>query len=102
VGSITNTPSDAFQSAMRKFKARLTGDNLVDFQNTTYEQLCQRISQIQQDQEGSKIMMNMRRLQSCLEAMHQFGEIIEVFLNVSDAIAFVWGPMKFIILVCNI
>jgi len=44
--------------------------------------------------------MNLARVKSCLEAMHQFGQVIEIFLNVSDAVAFVWGPMKFILLVC--
>ncbi|KAI4607899.1 hypothetical protein J4E83_009443 [Alternaria metachromatica] len=42
--------------------------------------------------------MNLARVKSCLEAMHQFGQVIEIFLNVSDAVAFVWGPMKFIFL----
>ena len=43
--------------------------------------------------------MNLARIKSCLEAMHQFGKVIEIFVNVSDAVAFFWGPMKFILLV---
>jgi hypothetical protein len=44
-------------------------------------------------------MMNLSRIRSCLEAMDQFGKVIEIFLNVSDAVAFVWGPMKLLLLV---
>ncbi|PZC93210.1 zf-H2C2-2 domain containing protein [Pyrenophora tritici-repentis] len=30
--------------------------------------------------------------------MEQYGTIIEVFLNISDFVAFIWGPMKFLLL----
>jgi hypothetical protein len=52
---------------------------------------------IQQEQDGRKKMMNMCRIQVCLETMQQFGKVVEVFLNVSDALAFIWGPMKFVL-----
>ena len=43
--------------------------------------------------------MNLSRIQSFLEAMNQFGKVVEMFLNVSEAVAFIWGPMKFLLLV---
>lgn len=52
---------------------------------------------IQQEQDGRKKMMNMCRIKACLETMKQFGTVVEVFLNVSDALAFIWGPMKFVL-----
>jgi hypothetical protein len=85
--------------ALGKFKNRLTGTQLQDFQQTTYKQLCEDILRIQKEQETFKSLVNMSRIQSFLEAMEQFGKVIEVFLNVSDAVAFVWGPMKFLLLV---
>lgn len=88
-----------FQTALTKFKNKLTGTQLSEFQQTTYNQLCAEILRIQQEQENVKTLVNMSRIQSFLEAMEQFGKIIEVFLNVSDAVAFVWGPMKFLLLV---
>ncbi|KAH0841037.1 hypothetical protein FOPE_06274 [Fonsecaea pedrosoi] len=33
--------------------------------------------------------------------MEQFGKIIEVFVNTSDVLAFVWGPLKFLLLVSS-
>lgn len=44
-------------------------------------------------------MMHMGRITSFLEAMEQFGKVIEVFLNVADMLAFVWGPVKLLLLV---
>lgn len=96
------TGSDALDSAVRRFRARLTGTDLVDFRSMTYEKLCHEIIHIQREQEHNKSMVNLGRIQSFLEAMHQFSKTIEIFLNVSDAVAFVWGPMKFLLLVCFI
>lgn len=72
---------------------------LLEFQETTYDQLCHEIFRIQREQESLKSLMNLSRIQSCLEAMEQFGKIVEVFLNVTDVVAFVWGPIKFLLLV---
>lgn len=95
----SSTGSAAFQAAYTKFRAKLPGNQLVEFQKTSYEQLCQEIIRIQHEQESKKKMMNLARIQGCLEAMNQFGKTVEVFLNVSDAVAFVWGPIKFLLLV---
>jgi len=94
--------SNAFRSAVLRFRARLSGDKLTDFKNTTHEELVHEIMRIQQEQENNKNMINLSRIQSFLEAMDQFGKTIEVFLNVSDAVAFVWGPIKFLLLVQSI
>jgi hypothetical protein len=91
--------SDALRMAVSRFRARLKGDELTGFKDTTYEQLCGEIMRIQSEQERNKKMINLSRIQSWLEAMQQFSKTIEVFLNVSDAVAFVWGPVKFLLLV---
>ena len=88
---------DTFQTTLSNFKKRLTQKELEDFQFTTLEDVWQEAARIQSIQETSKTMMNMTRIQSFLEAMDQFGQIIEVFLNTSDVLAFVWGPIKFLL-----
>lgn len=41
------------------------------------------------------------RLNSFLEAMEQYGKVIEVFLNNSEFISFIWGPAKFLLQVAS-
>jgi hypothetical protein len=82
-------PGEALKRAIVEFRNRLTGKDLADFRGTTYVQLCQDIDRIQKDQEGRTQMMNLSRIRSCLEAMHQFSKVIEIFLNVADMLAFV-------------
>ncbi|KAF2128362.1 C2H2 domain-containing protein [Dothidotthia symphoricarpi CBS 119687] len=94
-------PGEAFKTALKKFRARLTGKDLAAFQITTYDDLCREIVRIQNEQDTRREMMNLARMQSCLEAMNQFGKVIEVFLNVSTAVAFVWGPMKLLLMTAS-
>lgn len=44
-------------------------------------------------------MKNLRRVQGILEGMEQLGKVVDIFLNTSEILAFVWGPMKFLLLV---
>lgn len=45
--------------------------------------------------------MGMRRIQKFLEGMEGLGKIIDVFLNTSGMVAFIWGPIKFLLLVSS-
>lgn len=40
----------------------------------------------------------MQRISKFIEGMNQLGQVVEVFLNVHAAVAFVWGPIKFILM----
>lgn len=95
----TKSSSSKIANAIRQFKSRLRGDELIITQNTTVDDLRRDMRRVQAEQEGRRDLRNMRRIQGCIEAMDQFGKVIEVFLNVSDAVAYVWGPMKFLLLV---
>lgn len=92
---------DSFQRTLDTFRTRLTAKERVDFQFTTLEDVRWVIAQIQADQGSRKAMMNLARLESFLEAMDQFGSVIEVFLNTSQFVCFVWGPMKFLLQVAS-
>ncbi|RYN16465.1 hypothetical protein AA0112_g12495 [Alternaria arborescens] len=73
----------------------------MEFKGTTHDNLREELFKVQEKQEARLEMMSLARIKHCLEAMHQFGQVIEIFLNVSDAVAFVWGPMKFLLLTAS-
>ena len=89
--------SDTFSEVLSDFKKRLTNEEQETFQFVTINDVRQTALQIQKKQEDVKEMMNMARLESFLEAMDQFGKTIDIFVNASAFVAFVWGPMKFIL-----
>lgn len=90
---------DIFLATLASFKKRLTPKEQDDFQFATLGEVRAVIASIQTEQEALKAMMNMTRIQSFLEGMEQFGKVIEVFLNASNFVAFIWGPVKFLLLV---
>jgi hypothetical protein len=87
----------SFEVILADFKKNLTPGEVQDFQFVTLNDVRETALRIQKDQENLKKLMNMARLESFLEAMKQFGKVIEVFGNSSIFVAFVWGPLKFIL-----
>src|ERR1700680_4347709 len=56
---------------------------------------CAESGRIKAEQGRRKELMNLTRIRRFLEAMDQYGKVIEVFLNDSSMLCVVWGPMKF-------
>ncbi|KAL8789346.1 MAG: hypothetical protein Q9195_006873 [Heterodermia aff. obscurata] len=90
-----------FRSALAKFSSSLTPREVEEFRFTTLEDVQKVVVTIQHQQARRKEMMNLTRIQSFLEAMKSFGEVIEVFLNLSEFIPFIWGPIKFLLQVAS-
>ena len=81
-----------FERAVEAFKksSDLNDAELADFELTDLQSLQQAINTIQTQQEKNKKLMYMKRLKPFLDAMEDYGQILKVFLNVSNYIAFVW------------
>ncbi|RSL96842.1 hypothetical protein CDV31_013308 [Fusarium ambrosium] len=43
----------------------------------------------------------MGRLSKFIEGMAQLGQVVEVFLNIHNGVAFIWGPIKFLLLTAS-
>ncbi|KAF2181728.1 hypothetical protein K469DRAFT_691815 [Zopfia rhizophila CBS 207.26] len=98
VGSTgTTSTSNAFQTALEKFKRRLSKEELKSVEQTSYEDVVRELGRIQMEQEQLKSMLNLARIETFLEAGYQYGKILEVFLNASPVVCFVWGPLKLLL-----
>jgi hypothetical protein len=98
----TSSPSTAvtavFNDTLAKFKKDLKRRDLTTFQVTTLDKLQQTIVDIQAKQMNTRRLQCIRRLEPFIEAMNQFGKVIEPFCNANEFVAFVWGPLKFLLL----
>jgi len=90
---------DDFKQVLDDFKKRLKPDEEARFSITTLGDLQNAASDVQEKQRKSKTAQNLKRIEPFLQAMAQYKDIIEVFLNTSSLLCFVWGPMKFMLLV---
>jgi len=79
-----------FSRVLADFASSLTEEQQNDFRFSTLQGLQAVINSIQKKQCSERRMQNLTRLRSFLEAMDQYGKVIEVFLNTSAFIAFIW------------
>jgi hypothetical protein len=87
---MTSPNPDTFRRALANFKAHLSLDEEEDFRLTSLKDLKLTIDKIQKKQASEKKMKNLRRLSLFLGGMEEFGKIIEVFLNSSNFVAYIW------------
>jgi hypothetical protein len=94
------TLQDGFKQALTEFKKRLSPAEEAQFVPVkSLDDLELVMRTIQEEQRKSKKAQNLKRIEPFLQAMEQYTKIIEVFLNASSMLCFIWGPMKFILMV---
>lgn len=84
------TCDGAFRNVLARFKLGLTQDEVQEFRFSTLEDIHKVIEDLQAEQGRKKKMMDLSRIKSFLEAMEQYGKVVEVFLNTTEFLAFVW------------
>ncbi|KAI1412101.1 hypothetical protein F5Y13DRAFT_164339 [Hypoxylon sp. FL1857] len=102
-GEAPSSPEESpFRQALERFKnEHLMGTETEKFQFTDLNSLKYAIKQIQDEQASKNKMRNLNKLKAFLEGMEQYEKLIEVFLNATQYLAFVWGPMKFLLQITN-
>jgi len=85
----------SFRRVLQQFKdEHLKGSECEQFQFTNLGDLQSSMREIQDNQASKAKMRNMNRLRKFLEGMEQYENLIEVFLNASEYVAFVWVRWK--------
>lgn len=85
-----------FQRALARFKSQLSPGEQEEFGFTSLRDVQKTIVNIQSTQGSERKMRNLTRIKAFLEAMEQYGKIVEVFLNTSEFLAFVWVCTHFL------
>lgn len=88
-----------FDRELRSFKAHLTPGEQNSFTGTTLEDLRLTVASIQKTQISERANKNVARLRKFLEAVESYSKVLDVFVNINDFVAFVWGPIKYLLLV---
>ena len=83
-------PDPIFAEAVTKFQANLTRKQRQDFSGCTKDDVVKAIRHIQDVHGSQRRMRNMKKISRFIEAMNQLGQVAEVFLNVTEVVAFLW------------
>ncbi|KAJ4247612.1 hypothetical protein NW757_008765 [Fusarium falciforme] len=81
---------DGFMRALDGFRTTLTAEQQKDFSFNNLQDVEARIKSIQDRYGPEKKLRNMRRLSKFLAGMKQVEELVTIFLNVHEVVAFVW------------
>jgi hypothetical protein len=82
--------ANSFNLVLGEFKTRLTDQEKSTFQVTTLKDLHITIETIQRQQASDKRLRGMQRLEVFLEGMKEYDKVIQVFVNSTPLLAFVW------------
>ncbi|KAI0878364.1 hypothetical protein GGS24DRAFT_518152 [Hypoxylon argillaceum] len=84
----------ALERALQKFQDGLTQEQRQQFNATSIDDVKAEIGNIQNRLGSMKKLRSLRRISHFIEAMGQIEQLVQIFLNVSNVVAFVWGPIK--------
>jgi hypothetical protein len=88
--SSQTSPVTIFHRSLDRFKIGLSDREMEDFELTSLDEVHNVVLEIQKEHASERRMQNMTRIESFLEGMEQYGSVVEVFLNTSSFLAFVW------------
>jgi hypothetical protein len=85
-----------FSSVFLSFKETLLQHHVDEFQEIkSLGDLDLAIREIEKQQANRKSLRNMQKVRPFLNALEQYSQVIEVFVNAKpDMLAFIWGPIK--------
>ena len=96
---ISESLDAAFQMAVASFAASLTDKQRREFRGCSLKEVEDTIRSVETHLASERQQRNMQRVSKFLEGMDQLGKVIDVFVNCDSVVAFIWGPIKFVLLV---
>jgi hypothetical protein len=87
---MSNTYTPLFERTLDAFKKDLSKKERASFQFSSLQELEKCLATLQATQQSQRRVQNLNRLRPFLEAMDQFGKVVETFCNSSDFVPFVW------------
>ncbi|KAH7165444.1 hypothetical protein EDB81DRAFT_253192 [Dactylonectria macrodidyma] len=91
--------SISFTRSLEKFRQELSDDQKQQFSTTGLEEVKRAMQQIQDQIGPDKKLRNFTRLKKFFEGMKQMEELVKIFLQVHEVVAFIWGPIKFVMMI---
>ncbi|KAI9663834.1 MAG: hypothetical protein M1821_007324 [Bathelium mastoideum] len=87
----------AFEKTVVEFQNDLKPEEKRNFEFTRLDDVKAVIISIQEDQENRRTLRHLERIRPFLDAMESFSHVIEVYLNASQFVCYIWGPLKFLL-----
>ena len=83
-------PKTSFSRSLDKFRATLSDQQKQEFSFTRLEHVEHAIKEVQARLGPEKRLRNFARVRKFLEGVQQIEQLVTVYLNVHEVVAFVW------------
>ncbi|KAI1325418.1 hypothetical protein F5Y16DRAFT_422846 [Xylariaceae sp. FL0255] len=93
--------SKTLERALDRFRDGLTEEQRDQFRSSSIDDVKAEVQSIQTQLGSMKKLRSLRRISKFLEAMGQIEQLVQVFLNVSNVVGFIWGPIKLVLIVAT-
>ncbi|KAK1634847.1 hypothetical protein BDP81DRAFT_396093 [Colletotrichum phormii] len=94
----------ALRKSADDFKGLLNDIHVDKIEKTTFSDVCRSLSAIQFQQQEKKTLMNLNRIELFLSGMHSLQDVLRGrgMEDVEGIMAFIWGPMRFLLETTNV
>ncbi|KAF4493233.1 Vegetative incompatibility HET-E-1 [Fusarium agapanthi] len=89
----------SFERSLDLFRRELSDDQIKQISGDNQKTVTDTIQEIQEKLGRRNDLCRLTRVQGFLHAMEQIEKLVTVFLNTSDFVAFIWGPIKLALMV---
>ncbi|KAF4443714.1 Vegetative incompatibility HET-E-1 [Fusarium acutatum] len=96
----TNAPT-SFERSLDLFRRELSEDQIKQMDGVNQETLKETIQATQNILGRRNDLCKLSRVQGFLQAMEHVEKLVTIFLNASDFVAFIWGPIKLALMVAT-
>ncbi|KAK6526015.1 hypothetical protein TWF281_011056 [Arthrobotrys megalospora] len=93
--------SEGFAKSLEKFRNRLSAEQRQQFSLSSLDDVKLEMQQLQDRLGPEKKLRSFNRIKKFLDGMKQVEQLVQIFLNVHEVVAFVWGPIKLALMVAS-
>ncbi|KAK6337077.1 hypothetical protein TWF718_009863 [Orbilia javanica] len=92
--------AESFEKSLEKFRQRHS-KQIPEFSLSNLDDVKDEIRKIQDRLGPEKKLRGLNRVKKFLEGMKQVEQLVQIFLNTSEVVAYVWGPIKLALMVAS-
>ncbi|WZH47704.1 Vegetative incompatibility HET-E-1 [Fusarium acuminatum] len=93
--------SRSFERSLEQFRRELSDTEMKEIGGANQKSLEATIQKIQRQLGREHGLCKLTRVEALVRAMKNIEELVTIFLNVSEVVAFIWGPIKLALMVAT-
>ncbi|EKJ70215.1 hypothetical protein FPSE_09589 [Fusarium pseudograminearum CS3096] len=98
---MASSPRLSLERSIDQFRRELTDAQLQEISGANRTSINHEIQKIQNELGREKSLCRIGRMSRFLDAMEEVEKLVTIFLNVSEVVAFIWGPVKLVLMLAT-